>query len=222
MSEMSPILMDVAQRLVSYAYPELSQTNIVVGYGGIASYAHVRWGGLREIRVTCSVKSEDWPEPALLGLISHELSHPAQARDWNSEMKTDQDVLNRGLGPYLAVERALTGEYDDHILHGGRDRYLGYATIRSLLNPRETRSLDRLLEDFRLIPSRSTREDLDVLHDTITHDEKRATTIVVEGNLLILPPIRSDADIKILVREKIAFIYADDVEIGQFQLDEDQ
>ena len=214
--------MDMAERLVSYAYPELSQTNIVVGYGGISSYANVRWGGLTGIQVTCSLKSEDWPEPALLGLISHELSHPAQARDWDSEMKTDQDVLNRGLGPYLAVERALTGKYDDHILRGGRDRYLGYATMRSLLNHREIRNLDRLLEDFGLIPSKSTRKDLDVLHDTIAYDEKRATTIVVEGNLLMLPPIPSDADIKILVRGKAAFIYADDVEIGKFRLDDDQ
>ncbi|MFX1602359.1 MAG: hypothetical protein ACFFCK_02675, partial [Promethearchaeota archaeon] len=123
---------------------------------------------------------------------------------------------------YLAVERALTGKYDDHILCGGRDRYLGYSTIRSLLNSRESRNLDRLLEDFRLIPSKFQREDLDILHDTIAFDDRRATTVVVEGRLLLLPPVRSDADIRILVRKNNAIIYADEVEIGRFSLEEDQ
>jgi len=214
--------MNLAKRLVSHAYPELSQTRIAIGYGRIPSYANVRWGEKGGIQVTCSVDSEDWPEPALLGLISHELSHPVQTRDWHSEIKTDQDVLSRGLGPYLAVERVLTGKYDDHILRGGKDRYLGYTTIRSLLNPSETRQLDRLLEDFRLIPSKSLRKDLDILHDTIAFDDKRATTIVVDGKLLLLPPVPSDADIKILVRHNHVLIYADEVEIGQFLLREDQ
>ena len=214
--------MSLVKRLVSHAYPELSRTNIVIGHGRISSYANVRWGGRGDIQVTCGANSEDWPEPALIGLISHELSHPAQTRDWHSEMKTDQDVLSRGLGPYLAVERVLTGKYNDHTLRGGRDRYLGYSTIRSLLNPRETSNLDRLLEDFRLVPSKSLRKDLDILHDTIAFDEKIATTIVVEGRLFLLPPVPSDADIKILVRENHVIIYADDVEIGEFLLEEDQ
>jgi hypothetical protein len=81
MSGRSPKLMDLAKRLVSYAYPELSQTKIAIGYGRISSYANVRWGGKGDIQVTCNVNSEDWPEPALIGLISHELSHPAQTRD---------------------------------------------------------------------------------------------------------------------------------------------
>jgi hypothetical protein len=131
-------------------------------------------------------------------------------------------VLSRGLGPYLAVERVFTGKYDDHILRGGKDRYMGYSTIGSVLNPRETVLLDRLLEDFRLIPSKSVRKDLDILHDTIAFDDMRATTVVVDGKLLTLPPVPSGADIKILVRQNHVFIYADDVEVGQFLLEEDE
>jgi hypothetical protein len=221
MSRMSLNLMSLAKQLIAHAYPELSQTNITIDYGRTSSYANVRWGREDGIQVTCSVSSRDWPEPALLGLIAHELSHPVQTQDWHSEMKTDQDVLSRGLGPYLAMERVLTGKYEDHSLRGGIDRYLGYSTIRDLLNPRETSNLDRLLDDFRLVPSKFLRKDLDILHDTITFDERRSTTMVVEGRLLVLPPVPSDADIKILVRNNHAIIYVDDLEIGDFLLEED-
>ncbi len=120
------------------------------------------------------------------------------------------------------MERVFTGKYDDHALHRGKDRYLGYSTIRRLLNPHETRLLDRLLEDFGLIPSKFPRENLDILHDTIAFDDKRSTTVVVHGKLLLLPPVPIGADIRILVRQNHVIIYADEEEVGHFLLEENQ
>ncbi len=87
MFEISSDLMDLAQRLVFHAYPELSQAKISIRYDNVLSYAYVRWSGRGDIQVTCNFNSEGWPEPAILGLISHELSHPAQTRDWHSKSR---------------------------------------------------------------------------------------------------------------------------------------
>ncbi|MFX0046454.1 MAG: hypothetical protein ACFE8Z_11445, partial [Candidatus Hermodarchaeota archaeon] len=71
MSGRSPTLTELGERLVSFAYRELSQTNVAFSYGRISSFANVRWGE-NSIQVTCSFKSRNWAEPALIGLISHE------------------------------------------------------------------------------------------------------------------------------------------------------
>ncbi|MHA2379019.1 MAG: hypothetical protein ACXADO_10670 [Candidatus Thorarchaeota archaeon] len=83
MSHVPPYLQNITKRLVLHAYPEMSNNEIAIGYGRISSYANVRWVRSGEVQVICSVSSRRWPEPALLGLISHELNHRVQTRNWH-------------------------------------------------------------------------------------------------------------------------------------------
>ena len=100
--------------------------------------------------IRCNRAVRNWPEPALNGLLSHELSHLALGSKMHTELQADKDVIARGLGHYLAVERAFTNKHSDHVLREGEDRYLGYTFIRKLLKYQEVQQLDTLMSNIEL------------------------------------------------------------------------
>ncbi|MBY8996330.1 MAG: hypothetical protein KGD60_01265 [Candidatus Thorarchaeota archaeon] len=70
-------------------------------------------------------------------------------KEWFSslELQVDQDIIARGFGLYLALERLFTNKYSDHILRGGEDRYLGYTSIKKRLKSRKLKLLEKMMSD---------------------------------------------------------------------------
>ncbi|NWF96478.1 MAG: hypothetical protein HXY34_10100 [Candidatus Thorarchaeota archaeon] len=139
-------------QLRDLAYADLRNWQLNLGWGRLNAFAHVSWTD-EILRLKLNVIVKRWPEPALVGLLAHELSHPAAGPDGVHERTTDIDVVRRGVGAYLAFERAFVRRYEDQLVGRG-DYYLGYRRLRSLLLPDETEDLDMLLRHFRLIPRR--------------------------------------------------------------------
>ena len=169
------------------------------------------------IRINKTVK--EWHESGVMGLLSHELSHPAQKGAGLKELRTDIDALTRGFGPYLAVERLFAGKYDDHIIQRGKDRYLGYVSIRAKLTHLETQQLDMLLAEIGLAPSRPKIPVL-MSHDVALYNQKRKTVLTVEGYQFDVPDSLQNPDIKILERDSVVFVFADEILVGQFNVEE--
>jgi hypothetical protein len=141
----------VVKRLLAYSYRELQDYKIDIMLGRTRAYAEVHWNQQdksAEIRINKAIKK--WRDPELIGLLSHEMSHIVQPE--STEESTDFDVIKRGLGVYLAIERLAAGKYNDHILRKPKDRYLGYSTIRHTLRIEERRDLDCLLSKLSIIP----------------------------------------------------------------------
>jgi hypothetical protein len=198
----------LGRRLVFHAYPELAGRNIEVNTGNLKSYGQVRWSDAGGIDVTCHQDVVGWPEPAIIGLLAHEFSHPAKRQD-SSEEATDLDVINRGLGHYLAVERTYVNKHEDYTIGRGKDRYLGVRSIRELLNDHEKGLLEHLLVDFRIAPSRK-REGFRRIHDTAIHDDIGHSTLIIEGHAIRLGATQADSDLKLLFRDEILYVYVDE------------
>jgi hypothetical protein len=198
----------LGRRLVFHAYPELAGRNIEVRTGNLKSYGQVRWSDAGRINVTCHQDIGGWPEPAIIGLLAHEFSHPAKGQD-SSEEETDLDVINRGLGHYLAVERIFVNKHEDYTIGRGKDRYLGVRSIRELLNDHENELLEHLLEDFRIAPSRK-RKGIRRIHDTAIHDDIGHSTLMIEGHAIRLRGAHADSDLKLLLRDEIFYVYVDE------------
>jgi hypothetical protein len=180
------ILPDLVQQLVNEAYPELEDRSINAKWGRTASFAVVTWTpSEKSIGITCHQKTKKWHEAALIGLLAHELSHPVKYGIINSEEAIDLDVIERGLGPYLAVERAVTGKYEDYRIHSAKDRYLGYRTIREYLTEEELQQLGLLLEEMRLVPIAKNRPKLDLHEISISTTDTR-TEITVDGHTFLV------------------------------------
>ncbi|MFW9803563.1 MAG: hypothetical protein ACFFFC_12960 [Candidatus Thorarchaeota archaeon] len=203
----------LVRRLVVHAYPELAGRNIRACAGALKSYGQVRWSDVGAINITCHQDVMGWPEPAIIGLLAHEISHPAKGHD-SSEEATDLDAISRGLGHYLAVERAFVNKYKDHVIEKGKDRYLGFQSIRELLNDHEGRVLEQLLEDFRILPSKR-RELFKMMHDTAIYDGTVHSILMIEGKAIRVREIRADYDLKLLLRDDILYVYADDEVIAE-------
>lgn len=202
--------------LVSLAYPELRHSRISISWGKITSFAQIQWSQSMDrisIRINNEVKS--WHEAGITGLISHELSHPSQKGRSTNESGTDNNVISRGLGPYLAIERLFAGKYNDHIIGSGRDRYLGYRSIRNQLTSLETQQLNTLLTKIQLAPAKP-RSSIWRSHDTVVFNNEHRTTIAIEGHQFSLPENLQNLDIKLVERNNIAYIYADEILIGEF------
>jgi len=106
-------LSSLVTRLVEVAYPELDRNQISIGWKRIASFATISWDqGLNDIKIKFSNETKKWHESALIGLLAHELSHPAQKVKSQSEQSTDLDVIERGLGLYLGGGRIFAGKYE--------------------------------------------------------------------------------------------------------------
>ncbi len=203
---------ELGHRLVAHAYPEFDGRDLKIDTGKLRSYGQVRWSDAGGIQIICHQDVMEWPEPALIGLLAHEISHPAEGS--SSEEGTDRDVISRGLGHYLAVERAFVDKYGDHIISKGKDRYLGFQSVRELLNDHEQRIMENLLEDFKILPSKETRK-FRLIHDTAIHDEIGHSILLIEGQSIRVEGARPNSDIKLLFRDEILYVYADDDVVAQ-------
>ncbi|MFX0056056.1 MAG: hypothetical protein ACFFAX_08455 [Promethearchaeota archaeon] len=204
---------NLVRRLVVNAYPELANRKIKVRAGALKSYGQVRWSDVGGINITCHQDVIDWPEPAIIGLLAHEISHPGKGQD-SCEEATDLDVISRGLGHYLAVERAFVNKYEDHVVERGKDRYLGFQSIRDLLNAHEERILEQLLGDFRILPLKR-RELIKLMHDTSIYDGTGHSVLMIEGKAIRVGEIPANSDLKLLLRDDILYVYADDEVIAE-------
>ena len=139
--------------LIKRAYADIKDRTVKVVWGSTGTNAVIIRSQNKSDTIRCNRAVRNWPEPALNGLLSHELSHIALGSEMHTELQADKDVIARGLGHYLAVERAFTNKHSDHVLREGEDRYLGYASIRKLLKFQEVQQLDSLMSDFGLEPS---------------------------------------------------------------------
>ena len=203
------------ERIVEVAYPELRGVHITTAWGRMSSFATIIWDqDFRDIRIKCSNETKKWHESALTGLLSHELSHPVHRGKSQSEQDTDNDAIERGFGPYLGVERLLAGKYEDHILRKGRDRYLGYRSIRNQLSETELKHLDALLTQLRLIPHRLV-EKPPVHHDIILVNSSTNTIIEIDGYRFELP-LLDNPNITVVKEESLTQILVNGEVIGTF------
>ncbi|MHA2140482.1 MAG: hypothetical protein ACXADC_07405 [Candidatus Thorarchaeota archaeon] len=199
---------ELGRKLITHAYPELSGRNVIIKTGRLRSYGQVRWSDAGAIIITCNRNITNWPEPAVIGLLAHEISHPILGRK-SSEEATDMDVIKRGLGHYLAVERAYVSKYNDHDINRNRDRYLGFQSVSHNLNNHERLIMENLLEDFNILPSKESK-GVRLIHDTAIHDDTEQSIMMIEGKTIMLKGARPNSDIKMLFRGEVLFIYADD------------
>ncbi len=126
---------------------------------------------------------------------------------------------NERLGSYLAVERILAGKYEDHIISRGKDRYLGYRTIRNLLTSQEIQNLDILMSKMKLKPVQHTNPTM-FSHDSALFEKGGETMISIDGNQFTLPDGLQDPDIKMVNRDGLVMVYADEILVGQYEEDE--
>lgn len=197
-------------RLVQHAYRDIDRYTIDLLLGETSAFAEVSWKSHKTVvnlRLNRLVTA--WHEAPITGLLAHELSHVSADITGFSEEETDLDVIERGLGIYLATERILTGKYSDHVMDRGRDRYLGYSTIRAILSDSEIVSLDRLLSDFAIVP-KDNRPNATV-HDIAIMCTDISRIIQVDGRRLVIENIDRDSDIRIVVRESSTDIFIDDI-----------
>jgi hypothetical protein len=212
-----PDLNLLVSNLVQYAYPDLIDWPMRTRWGRLSSFAEIRWTSREEeISLVCDRTARRWHECAVLGLLSHELSHPCVSAARRAEETTDLNAIERGLGVYLAAERITTGRYLDQVVGRGRDRYLGYQSVRQRLTQRETRELDRLLDFLRIVPSRSAILSAETIHDTAIGGRFQVCVggYVFEG--VNIPP---DSSVKLLVKESSVFLYVNDELVGETRTD---
>jgi hypothetical protein len=215
-----PDITTLLENLVSLAYPELRQASIDISWGKTSSFAQIQWDkSINNVSIRINKNVKSWHDAGITGLISHELSHPMQKGRKPSELKTDGDAISRGLGPYLAVERLFAGKYDDHVISSGRDRYLGYRSIRIQLTKLEAQQLDLLLSGIGLAPV-NTPSLIQSSHDTIIFDNERRTILTIEGHQFILLTPTINPDVKLAERNHVTFVYVDETLVGQFSLEE--
>jgi hypothetical protein len=211
-----PDISTLVEVLVSSAYPELQQSNISVSWGKTSSFAQIQWGASKDdisIRINNNVKT--WHESGITGLLSHELSHPAQRGADLSELKTDNTAVSRGFGPYLAVERLFAGKYEDHVIRSGKDRYLGYRSIRAQLTHLESQQLDEILSEIGLLPTKYS-SPVTMSHDIAMFEKESKTTLTIEGHRFQLPQGIQNPDIKLVERNYVTYVYADEILVGEF------
>ena len=207
-------LVRIVSNLVSYAYNDLDSKRFIIKTAKISSFACITWDSNQDtIRVTCNKIILNWHEAPVIGLLAHELSHPASKKGGQKEESTDLDVIQRGLGSYLALERIMTNKYSDYIIRNGQDRYLGYSTIRNYLDTHELNHLDRLLRDLRLTTtSRVYTQKLQ--HDyVIVHDDK--ITAHRDGTRLDNDQ-DADSELKYRTQDNSTYVYLDDELVAKF------
>lgn len=211
----SKSLKEYIRTLLRYAYKEIGDADIHIEWGKTHSFAVVIWQEGSSPLIRCNRSVRKWTEPALFGLLSHELSHIVLGSKSHSECQTDVNVIKRGLGPYLAVERIFADKYRDHVIQKGRDRYLGYDSIRSLLTKHEERQLDVLMTDIGILPKKG-KIDL-IMHDYTFHQIGDMFHIVVNGQSFCLDGIPDIGDIKFINEgTSVQIVYKNRI-IGQFE-----
>lgn len=136
--------------LVRDVYPNLQNRDIFVEWRYTGTNAVVLWNSDGSISIRCSRAIQHWPEEAIIGLLAHELSHISLEENIHSELIADKDVVARGLGVYLAVERFYSGVLFDMVMEDDRDRYLGYDSLRKQLVNDELQQLDEIISNLGL------------------------------------------------------------------------
>ena len=133
--------------LMSNEYADIKDRTVHILWAREGANAAIVWSQNKVDTIRCNIAITEWPEPEILGLLSHELSHITLGTDLHDEIQADEDVIARGLGHYLAIERAFTNKYSDHVLREGEDRYLGYTSIRKMLKSHLVKQLDKLMSE---------------------------------------------------------------------------
>lgn len=210
------ILTSLVQQLVAEAFKELDDYDIDVHWGRTSYIAAINWVPEdRSIRITCNKQTKNWHEAALIGLLSHELSHAAQRTPKSLEKRTDIDVIERGLGPYLALERALTGRYEDHNIGNGKDKYLGYRTIRGYLTEEESNHLDALLAEIRLVAG--ARFPLKTKHHELNISTKNGMSVIsIDGHIFQAGAKVKESEVSIVRSGGSVYVYIKGNLIGEF------
>ncbi|MHA1930617.1 MAG: hypothetical protein ACTSV2_18765 [Candidatus Thorarchaeota archaeon] len=144
-------LEDNIYTLMKRAYADIIDRTVKIVWGSTETNAVIIRSQNKSDTIRCNRAIRDWPESAIIGLLSHELSHISLRSELHTELQTDKDVIARGVGHYLAIERAFTNKISDHVLREGEDRYLGYASIRKLLKFQEVQQLDRLMSELEMV-----------------------------------------------------------------------
>lgn len=215
MGEMIDLSGRVTQ-LIEIAYPELNPNNVRSSWGRTNSFATISWSqDFKDIILRCSNEIKHWHDAALTGLLSHELSHPAQMKNNQSETSTDLNAIERGFGPYLGVERLFAGKYEDHIIRKGKDRYLGYRSIRKLLSWSELKHLDTLLSQLRLFPG-TKNEQQNMYHDILIVHSTNKTMIQIDGQEFEIE-LKEDPKITLLQKGKAIHVIVDGEDIGRLE-----
>jgi hypothetical protein len=217
----APELRELVSRLVQFAYPEFREHEVIVGWKSISAYAQISWSFAdRTMRIECDNSVKDWHESQKLGLLAHELSHPATDGRADKEEEVDLDVINRGLGTYLAIERISAGKHEDHWLNRKRDRYLGYRAIRSLLERHELSQLDLLLKEQHFIPDFRIPAQDSRPHDIAISSRSGKTHVQLEGITFILEEEQIEGEFKLVIRDETAFLYVNDVLVAESEFSE--
>ncbi|MHA2024311.1 MAG: hypothetical protein ACW98U_00300 [Candidatus Thorarchaeota archaeon] len=142
---------DLIFSLMRSEYADIKDRSVQIIWSRAGPNAAIVWSQNKTDVIRCNIAITEWSEPAILGLLSHELSHIALGSDLHNELQADEDVIARGLGHYLAIERAFTNKYTDHVLRNGEDRYLGYSSIRKLLRSKKVKLLDQLMSNLGIV-----------------------------------------------------------------------
>lgn len=204
----------IISSLVTYAYNDLDSKRFIIKTAKISSFACITWDSNQDtIRVTCNKIILNWHEAPVIGLLAHELSHPASKKGGQKEEATDLDVIQRGLGPYLALERIMTNKYLDYVIRNGQDRYLGYSTIRNYLDVQELNHLDRLLRDLRL--TTTTRNYPQKLqHDYVVMYDDKITAL--RNGAILNDEQDVDSELKYRTHDNSTYVYLDDELVAKF------
>ncbi len=205
----------LVNQLVDRIYTKLRDSKISIDWSKMNCFATIQWdANLEEIKIKCNRKIKKWHEAAHIGLLSHELSHTMKKPSMSFEMAADLDAIERGLGIYLAVERLYAGKYQDHIIRRGKDRYLGYASIRQQLLKKEFEQLNRLLVEMKLIPQKLATS-VSKHHDMFLTLKKNKTSIHVDGYEFTVTDEVEDSDVKIIDKGVQTEVYVGETLIGR-------
>ncbi len=142
---------DLIFKLMSKEYRKIRDRNVYITWAREGANAVIVWNQDKTDVIRCNIAVAEWPEPVIIGLLSHELSHIALGAKLHKEHQADEDVIARGLGHFLALERVFTNKYSDHVLKEGEDRYLGYISIRSRLKPQQVEQLYSLMSEHDIV-----------------------------------------------------------------------
>jgi hypothetical protein len=73
-----------------------------------------------------------------------------------------------------------------------------------------------LLSKIGLIPTKPL-SPITMSHDVAIVDNKNRATLMIEGHIFLIPENIRDPDIKLVERENVTCVYADDILLGEFQ-----
>lgn len=139
---------DLIFNLMREKYADIKDRTVYILWSREGPNAVIVWSKDKMDSIRCNISVTRWPEQAIIGLLTHELSHISLGTDLHDELQADEDVISRGLGHYLAIERVVTNKISDYVLREEKDRYLGYTSIRERLKPHNVKQLDKLLTDL--------------------------------------------------------------------------